>query len=138
MASESSQPAVSQITQAANHVAKATAQLVAGSTESSTSKLGSAQPIALLSVYDKTGLLELAQGLSDSGVRLLGSGGTAKKIRDAGIPIEYDILRRDRCLTVHDILSETSLISQRHPKCLGDVSKHFTPLYMEVSRSIID
>ena len=43
---------------------------------------------ALLSVYDKTGLLELAQELSSAGVRLLGSGGTAKKIRDAGIPIE--------------------------------------------------
>lgn len=43
---------------------------------------------ALLSVYDKTGLLELAQGLVESGVRLLGSGGTAKKIREAGFEIE--------------------------------------------------
>ncbi|KAG1801756.1 AICARFT IMPCHase bienzyme [Suillus variegatus] len=47
-----------------------------------------AQPIALLSVYDKTDLLDLAQGLRSAGVRLLGSGGTAKKIREAGIPIE--------------------------------------------------
>jgi phosphoribosylaminoimidazolecarboxamide formyltransferase/IMP cyclohydrolase len=45
--------------------------------------------VALLSVYDKTNLLDLAKGLHDSGVRLLGSGGTAKKIRDAGIPIEF-------------------------------------------------
>lgn len=45
-------------------------------------------PIALLSVYDKSGLLDLAQGLHQAGVRLLGSGGTAKKIRDAGIPIQ--------------------------------------------------
>ncbi|GJE93232.1 bifunctional purine biosynthesis protein ade10 [Phanerochaete sordida] len=45
-------------------------------------------PIALLSVYDKTNLLELASGLHGAGVRLLGSGGTAKKIREAGIPIE--------------------------------------------------
>ena len=43
---------------------------------------------ALLSVYDKANLLDLASGLHDAGVRLLGSGGTAKKIRDAGIPIE--------------------------------------------------
>ncbi|KAI0321601.1 bifunctional purine biosynthesis protein ade10 [Amylostereum chailletii] len=43
---------------------------------------------ALLSVYDKTGLLEFARELSDAGVHLLGSGGTAKKIRDAGIKIE--------------------------------------------------
>ena len=43
---------------------------------------------ALLSVYDKTNLLDLASGLHGAGVRLLGSGGTAKKIREAGIPIE--------------------------------------------------
>ncbi|KAF9454439.1 bifunctional purine biosynthesis protein ade10 [Macrolepiota fuliginosa MF-IS2] len=48
----------------------------------------SQQHIALLSVYDKANLLDLAKGLSESGVRLLGSGGTAKKIREAGIPIE--------------------------------------------------
>ncbi|KIJ65192.1 hypothetical protein HYDPIDRAFT_111085 [Hydnomerulius pinastri MD-312] len=46
------------------------------------------EPIALLSVYDKAGLLELAEGLRAAGVRLLGSGGTAKKIREAGIPIQ--------------------------------------------------
>ncbi|KAF8993797.1 bifunctional purine biosynthesis protein ade10 [Cyathus striatus] len=46
------------------------------------------QPIALLSVYDKANLLEFAKGLHDAGVRLLGSGGTAKKIRESGIPIE--------------------------------------------------
>jgi hypothetical protein len=45
-------------------------------------------PAALLSVYDKTNLLDLAKGLQDNGVRLLGSGGTAKKIREAGILIE--------------------------------------------------
>lgn len=43
--------------------------------------------LALLSVYDKTGLLELAKGLHEAGVKLLGSGGTAKKIREAGFPI---------------------------------------------------
>ncbi|GAA5922331.1 hypothetical protein JCM1841_003072 [Sporobolomyces salmonicolor] len=45
------------------------------------------QPIALLSVYDKAGLLPFAQGLVDQGVRLLGSGGTAKAIRNAGMDI---------------------------------------------------
>jgi AICAR transformylase/IMP cyclohydrolase PurH len=39
-------------------------------------------------VYDKSGLIELAKGLHESGVRLLGSGGTAKKIREAGIAIQ--------------------------------------------------
>lgn len=47
----------------------------------------SAQPIALLSVYDKTGLLDLAKGLHSAGIRLLGSGGTAKLVREAGLPI---------------------------------------------------
>jgi len=47
--------------------------------------------IAQLSVYDKTGLPDFAKGLHVAGVRLLGSGGTAKKIRDAGILIEYGL-----------------------------------------------
>ncbi|PWN37893.1 AICARFT/IMPCHase bienzyme [Meira miltonrushii] len=45
-------------------------------------------PVALLSVYDKTGLIELAKDLHSRNVRLLGSGGTAKAIRQANIPIE--------------------------------------------------
>jgi phosphoribosylaminoimidazolecarboxamide formyltransferase/IMP cyclohydrolase len=39
-------------------------------------------------VYDKTGLVEFAKALESAGFRLIGSGGTAKKIRDTGIPIE--------------------------------------------------
>lgn len=44
--------------------------------------------LAILSVFDKTGLLDLAKGLDSKGVRLLASGGTAKLIREAGIKIE--------------------------------------------------
>lgn len=43
--------------------------------------------IAILSVYDKTGLLDFAKELHALNVRLLGSGGTAKLVRNAGIPI---------------------------------------------------
>jgi phosphoribosylaminoimidazolecarboxamide formyltransferase/IMP cyclohydrolase len=43
---------------------------------------------ALLSVYDKEGLLPFAKGLKGLGFRLLGSGGTARMIREAGIEIE--------------------------------------------------
>lgn len=43
---------------------------------------------AILSVYDKTGLLDLAKGLSEANVRILASGGTAKLIREAGFPVE--------------------------------------------------
>ncbi|WEW61316.1 bifunctional phosphoribosylaminoimidazolecarboxamide formyltransferase/IMP cyclohydrolase [Emydomyces testavorans] len=43
---------------------------------------------AILSVYDKTGLVDLAKGLAEKDVRILASGGTAKMIRDAAIPVE--------------------------------------------------
>ncbi len=42
---------------------------------------------ALLSVSDKTGLPELARALAAHGVELLSTGGTAKAIRDAGLPV---------------------------------------------------
>ncbi|QRM53619.1 bifunctional phosphoribosylaminoimidazolecarboxamide formyltransferase/IMP cyclohydrolase [Sinorhizobium sp. BG8] len=42
---------------------------------------------ALLSVSDKTGIIELARALADKGVRLLSTGGTHKAIRDAGISV---------------------------------------------------
>jgi phosphoribosylaminoimidazolecarboxamide formyltransferase / IMP cyclohydrolase len=42
---------------------------------------------ALLSVSDKTGLLPLAQGLHALGVRLISTGGTAKLLADAGLPV---------------------------------------------------
>jgi phosphoribosylaminoimidazolecarboxamide formyltransferase/IMP cyclohydrolase len=43
---------------------------------------------ALLSVSDKTGILEFAAGLHEQGVELLSTGGTASAIRDAGIPVK--------------------------------------------------
>jgi phosphoribosylaminoimidazolecarboxamide formyltransferase/IMP cyclohydrolase len=42
---------------------------------------------ALLSVSDKTGLLEFAKGLSDQGVMLISTGGTAKALRNAGLAV---------------------------------------------------
>ncbi len=43
---------------------------------------------ALLSVSDKTGLLELARALSALNIHLLSTGGTAKTLRDAGIAVQ--------------------------------------------------
>ncbi|AGO13354.1 AaceriAFR213Cp [[Ashbya] aceris (nom. inval.)] len=43
---------------------------------------------AILSVYDKTGLLDLAKGLAENNVRILASGGTARMVREAGFPVE--------------------------------------------------
>ena len=42
---------------------------------------------ALLSVSDKSGLIDLARTLAARGVELLSTGGTARAIRDAGLPV---------------------------------------------------
>ena len=42
---------------------------------------------ALLSVSDKTGLIEFARGLASFGVAMLSTGGTAKLLRDSGISV---------------------------------------------------
>lgn len=42
---------------------------------------------ALISVYDKTGLAELAQGLHDVGVSIVSTGSTAAQIAQLGIPV---------------------------------------------------
>lgn len=43
---------------------------------------------ALLSVSDKTGLIELGQALAARGVELLSTGGSAKTLRDAGLTVK--------------------------------------------------
>ena len=47
------------------------------------------QPIrrALVSVYDKTGLIELGQQLADNGVEIVSTGSTAAKLANAGVPV---------------------------------------------------
>jgi phosphoribosylaminoimidazolecarboxamide formyltransferase/IMP cyclohydrolase len=42
---------------------------------------------ALLAVYDKAGVVELSRALSELGVELVSSGGTAATLRDAGVPV---------------------------------------------------
>lgn len=44
-------------------------------------------PKAILSVHDKTGILDLARGLSALSWQLLASGGTAKLLRENGLPV---------------------------------------------------
>ena len=43
--------------------------------------------VALLSVYDKSGIQDLAKNLHSNGYTLLSSGGTAEALRDAGLPV---------------------------------------------------
>lgn len=42
---------------------------------------------AILSVYDKTGIVDFAQALCDLGIELISSGGTARMLKEAGIPV---------------------------------------------------
>lgn len=42
---------------------------------------------ALVSVYDKTGLEDLARGLHEAGVELVSTGSTAGRIAAAGVPV---------------------------------------------------
>ncbi len=42
---------------------------------------------ALLSVSDKTGIVEFAKGLNELGVKILSTGGTAKALKHAGVPV---------------------------------------------------
>jgi len=42
---------------------------------------------ALVSVYDKTGLTELARGLAAAGVEIVSTGSTASRIAEAGVPV---------------------------------------------------
>ena len=50
-------------------------------------RYGPSVPTALLSVYDKSGIVDLARGLADLGWSLVSSGGTASAISDAGIAV---------------------------------------------------
>ncbi|WP_286956545.1 bifunctional phosphoribosylaminoimidazolecarboxamide formyltransferase/IMP cyclohydrolase [Brevibacterium sp. UBA7493] len=55
---------------------------------------------ALISVYDKTGLTDLARGLAAAGVAIVSTGSTAKQIADAGVdvtPVE-DVTGFPECL----------------------------------------
>tara|TARA_B100001996_G_scaffold376769_1_gene358451 strand:+ start:53 stop:1675 length:1623 start_codon:yes stop_codon:yes gene_type:complete len=45
------------------------------------------RPRALLSVYDKTGIIEFAKGLDSLGYELVSTGGTARKLREAGLDV---------------------------------------------------
>ena len=42
---------------------------------------------ALISVYDKTGLADLAKGLHEAGVEIVSTGSTAGQISAAGVPV---------------------------------------------------
>jgi phosphoribosylaminoimidazolecarboxamide formyltransferase/IMP cyclohydrolase len=68
---------------------------------------------ALLSVYDKTGVVELARGLAELGWELVSSGGTSAALRDAGLDV----------VTVESVTGSPEMLGDRvktlHPKIHG-------------------
>jgi phosphoribosylaminoimidazolecarboxamide formyltransferase/IMP cyclohydrolase len=81
---------------------------------------------ALLSVSDKTGLLELAQGLHACGVGLVSTGGTAKLLADHGLPVRE----------VFDLTGFPEMLDGRvktlHPKVhAGLLARRDLPLHMQ-------
>ena len=49
--------------------------------------VGAEGPLALVSVSDKTGIVEFCRALADMGYRLLSTGGTARALTAAGLPV---------------------------------------------------
>lgn len=89
---------------------------------------------ALLSVSDKTGIVSLAKGLHEAGVEIISTGGTAKKIREADVPVTdvSKITGFEECLdgrvkTLHPII---------HSGILGRTS--YQPDVEEMNRLDID
>ncbi len=69
-------------------------------------------PNALLTVYDKTGIAEFAGGLVDEGFNVYSSGGTAKAIREAGVPVqETNILTGGDAILGHRVVTLSREIS---------------------------
>ena len=72
-------------------------------------------PTALLSVYDKSGIVELASALDDAGWTLVSSGGTAAAVAAAGVPVT----------DVADITGVPAILDHRvvtlHPRIHGGI-----------------
>jgi phosphoribosylaminoimidazolecarboxamide formyltransferase/IMP cyclohydrolase len=70
---------------------------------------------ALLSVSDKSGIVELARGLVEAGFEIVSSGGTSKAIADAGVPV----------MKVADVTGAPEILGGRvktlHPKIHGGI-----------------
>ncbi|MGI9589903.1 MAG: bifunctional phosphoribosylaminoimidazolecarboxamide formyltransferase/IMP cyclohydrolase, partial [Myxococcota bacterium] len=70
---------------------------------------------ALLSVSDKTGLVDFARGLAELGVELVASGGTARVLQDAGLPV----------VEVADLTQSPEMLGGRvktlHPRIHGGI-----------------
>ena len=88
-------------------------------------------PRALLSVFDKTGVVDFARALHDLGWELLSSGGTAKVIADAGIPVidvatvtGYPAILGHRVVTLHPSIHGALLADTDNAEHITDMHTH--------------
>ncbi|HEY0811642.1 MAG TPA: bifunctional phosphoribosylaminoimidazolecarboxamide formyltransferase/IMP cyclohydrolase [Pseudonocardia sp.] len=85
---------------------------------------------ALISVYDKTGLSELATGLHALGVEIVSTGSTAQRIADAGVPVTpvEELTGFPECLdgrvkTLHPRVHAGLLADTRKPEHLAQLDE---------------
>jgi phosphoribosylaminoimidazolecarboxamide formyltransferase/IMP cyclohydrolase len=86
---------------------------------------------ALISVSDKTGIVDFARELSAMGVEILSTGGTAKTLRDAGVPVievsdytGFPEMLDGRLKTLHPKIHGGLLSRRSNPKDMEDIKKH--------------
>jgi len=85
---------------------------------------------ALLGVYDKTGVVELAAGLAAAGVELVSTGATARRIAEAGIPVTpvEQVTGFPECLdgrvkTLHPAVHAGILADRRKPQHVAELQE---------------
>jgi phosphoribosylaminoimidazolecarboxamide formyltransferase / IMP cyclohydrolase len=86
---------------------------------------------ALLSVSDKRGIVELAQGLAELGVELVSTGGTARELADAGVAVRaiedftgFPEMMDGRVKTLHPRLYAGLLARRDQDEHLRAASEH--------------
>ncbi len=86
---------------------------------------------ALISVSDKTGLIELARGLAERGVELLSTGGTARAMREAGLAVRdvsditnFPEMMDGRVKTLHPAVHGGLLALRDNPEHLAAMEEH--------------
>ncbi len=89
---------------------------------------------ALLSVSDKTGVVEFARELSALGIALLSTGGTAKSLREAGLPVTdvsdytgFPEMLDGRVKTLHPKVHGGILARRDLPEHLAKLEEHSIP-----------
>lgn len=86
---------------------------------------------AIISVSNKKGVVEFAKELNTMGVEILSTGGTAKSLRDAGIPVKdvseytgFPEMLDGRVKTLHPKVHGGLLSRRNNPKDMEEIKKH--------------